>query len=155
MGQITIIMEGAEKTGKTEIARELSKRLNIPYYKDRWQKQKEPLTLKIWDFLTQTNCSAIIDRDFPSYYVYYKYYGLEISPDFYVADKMASDLGAKIVVCSKTKYLNYNDEVPIEANKKLNELYTEFSLKTKCRVTFIDTTNEDLEKEIDLLMRLW
>ena len=150
--QKILIFEGCEKTGKSSIAKALSKVLDIPYYKDRFQKQKSPLILQLWDFLSQTGYSAIIDRDFPSYYVYYKYYNLPIDSNFYVIDELATKLDTKVIICYKTKYKNYEDEVPIEANVKLLDLYGEFLQITKCSVMHLETDSENLKEEIGKIL---
>jgi len=151
--QTILIFEGTEGAGKTAIAKELAKMLNVPYYKDSYQGQLSPIIKQLWDYLKQTGQSVIIDRDFPSYWVYANYYNSPIDDKaVYEMDAVAASLNAKIILCFKDKFREYSDVVPIEANKKLKDLYIEFSGITNCKYLFLDTNEENLKNELKAIV---
>ena len=164
--QTVIIFEGPDQCGKTEIGIKLSKILNIPYFKNDNERQgfkddedyfinmlkySDPFFLS---YLRQSKSSIILDRSFPSEYVYSKAFGRETDIDALKwVDEQYSRLNTLIIVCYRTKYTMDDDLCPKRLNaKKLEEidtLYSEFSKTfTKCNVMFLNVDDEDLNREI-------
>jgi len=164
--QTIIIFEGPDQCGKTEIGNKLSKILNIPYFKNDSERQgfkddkdyfinmlrySDPFFLS---YLRQSKADVILDRSFPSEYVYSKAFGRETDIEALKwVDEQYSRLNALIIVCYRTKYTMDDDLCPERLNaKKLEEidsLYREFSNTfTKCKVMFLNVDDENITREI-------
>lgn len=159
-----IIFVGPDRCGKTTIAKELSYQSGIPYFKNHTQKDFfnkniDPLQ-KIYiegnlqiQFLEQTQCDVIKDRDFPCEYAYSKTYG-RVSDDDYIfsLDEKYSRLTTVIVYCYKNVYKEFKDEfVDIKQIETLKKYYNEFLDKSKCKVIRMSTDNEYLPAQIDII----
>ncbi len=161
-----IFFEGVDKTGKTSIAKELSRVINIPYFKNntekkffsdvevskyRWLDQ-----LYLYEFLKQTHYSAIIDRGYASDIVYTNVFrrdNLDIINILYDIDYKFSSIGARIIYCYKDEILEKDDIINIVDNKReLESEYAYFLLKTKCKYLELNTTDEALEKQITIIL---
>jgi len=152
---VILIFEGTEKSGKTTLAKAISSKLKIPYYKNSYQKfgLKEVYFI-LWDLLNQTCFDLVIDRDYPSWYVYSKLRGEKIEGSvFNFIDTIAQSLDTKIIICYRTFYENYTDIVPIELNPKILDLYKEFSKITKCRTLFLDTCVNSFNSHIEEILK--
>ena len=151
-----LIFEGTEKSGKTTLAKAISSKLKIPYYKNSYQKfGLKEIYFILWDLLNQTCLDLIIDRDYPSWYVYSKLRGEEVDRSaFNFIDTFAQSLNTKIIICYKTSYKeSYNDIVPVELNPKILELYKEFSKVTKCETLFLNTSVGSFDYHIKEILR--
>lgn len=163
--QRVIIFEGADMVGKTEIAKALSLSLGIPYFKNENETKKflDPKdyfvnTLKYADpyfvsFLKQTKTSVIIDRHYPSEWVYSKVFGRPTDMEaLQRTDTAFAEAGAIIVFCWREKHLRKDDAFPgVIDTKKLSEIqdnYKQFCNWTKCRVIPLNVDDEDIEREL-------
>src|SRR3954464_5618431 len=89
--QWRIIFDSPDGTGKTNIAQALAKELRVPYFRmgsqhDNWRARKFKEALEfdqtyISEFLSQTKHSVIIDRAYPSEWVYSRVYGRETNEE--------------------------------------------------------------------------
>jgi thymidylate kinase len=164
--QRIIIFDGPDGCGKTEMGKELSKRTGIPYFRmatqhENWRtgKFKEALEFDqtyIAEFLKQTCYSAIIDRAYPSEWVYSSVFKRETNPAVLRSvDGIFSELGADIIIPVKESYeRNREDEViPSDKYKAIHDKYIEFSKWTRCRawVMNVDSLGCDIEREIKFL----
>jgi thymidylate kinase len=167
MDQKIIILEGCDGTGKTEIGKELSRILNIPYFKNNKEhihffdenitKYRFLDQLYIYEFLKQTKYSVIIDRAFPSDIVYTNVFrpNKELINTLYDIDEKFSNLNTIIIYCYKQNHF-IDDEI-IDSSKYLsitNE-YEKYLLYTKCRVINLNTTDENLNREINEILEKW
>ena len=156
--QKIILFEGPDKCGKTTIAKELSKVLAIPYFKftahDYWDKSEYELATKfdqpfLAELLRQTGYSMIIDRGYPSEYAYGHTFNRNPDLDLIAKlDDMFSKLNTTIVFCYKKKHNEADEKVSISKYSTLRNLYQSFMLVTKCNGILLDTTNQDLNKQI-------
>jgi hypothetical protein len=162
--QVVVIFDGPDKCGKTEMATELSRRLGIPYFKntsewDAFSKSPEYFAnaMKYGDdyfyrFLRDTGVSCILDRSYPSEWVYSKVYKRKTFGDsLKKIDAIAASFGAKIVLPYRTSYLGMKDDVHDIGEDDLTVLhkeYSAFSKWTRCNVLNLCVDDEDLEREI-------
>lgn len=163
MTQNIIIFEGPDRCGKTEMATELAKRLDIPYFKAKNEKENwERGVLKdsLWfdytlpQFLKATGVSCVFDRSYPSEWVYSRVFNratnqLMLSE----TDRQFADLGALIIVPYRTSYEGITDDVTA-VNGRLEEISSmyldRFMLWTSCN-TFslnVDACDNDLDIEM-------
>ena len=156
--QKIILFEGPDKCGKTTIAKELSKFIDIPYFKftahDYWDKSEYELATKfdqpfLAELLRQTGQSIIIDRGYPSEYVYGSAYNRNPDLDLIAKlDNMFAKLNTTIVFCYKRKHNEVDEKVNVSKYATLRNLYQSFMLVTKCNGVLLDTTDQDLNKQI-------
>ena len=165
--QTVVIFEGPDRCGKTNIARELSKRLKIPYFKNTVETDKfgilndeyftnasRYIDTYMSDFLLQTGMSVIFDRNYPSEYVYPRVFKRKY--DLLMLkkiDEMHLRLGTKIVIPYRSSYKGIVDPIHPQINEKrlseLDELYEEFSLWSQCEILRLNVDDEDLTREVN------
>lgn len=147
-------------TGKTNIAKALSSLTGIPYYKNKGDasafaenatREEFILGMSKWadpylvDFLQQTGHSAILDRNYPSEWVYSRCFNRKTDDNLTMAlDTGFSTLNATIILCRRKSYAGISDDIFPDAIKqeqleKLDSLYEEFSKLTQCRVVTLWT----------------
>ena len=176
-----IIFEGPDGVGKTEIARALEKEIRIsslfpdepwktpiPYFRmgsqhENWRKGRFKDALEfdqtyISEFLAQTKFSVIIDRAYPSEFVYSHVYGRETNMEVLrsVDEKFAS-IGTVIILLLRRDYSNSRPDEVVENSKlqALHDRYNEFADNfTKCKVIrmYVDDYDNELSKQIPFLM---
>ncbi len=164
MKQTIIIFEGHDKSGKSTIAKALSERIQIPIFKVKRNKylwdatvNLNYLTEGITQFIEQTKSSVILDRWHASDYVYGKLFDRDVSyRKIFEIDERLAEIDALIVVCYKKESAYIPDEedkefITMNDYSKMTELYKEFILETKCRFVFIDTSDENLEHQLDII----
>lgn len=165
--QRVIIVEGADGTGKTEIARALSTRINVPYFRmntqhDNWRagRFKDALEFDqtyISQFLDQTATDVIIDRAYPSEFVYSIVYGRETNERVLrdVDAKFAS-FGTIVLVLLRRDYSKSraDDLVTSDKLEELHSKYLEFIGWTKCKTVcmYVDEFENNLELELNALV---
>lgn len=164
MKQKIIILEGCDGTGKTEIGKELSKWINIPYFKNNKEHLHffdEDLTryrfldqLYIYEFLKQTGYSVIVDRAFPSDIVYTNVFrpNEELINTLYDIDEKFSNLDTTILYCYKQNNSTNDEIINSDKYKDITFEYERYLQNTKCRVMKLDTTDEDLHREMNEIL---
>lgn len=167
LDQKIVIFDSPDGTGKTNIARALSRELKIPYFRmdsqhDNWRtgRFKEALEFDqtyISSFLSQTKCDVIIDRAYPSEWVYSRVYGRSTNDDVLrkVDDEFAR-MGTYIVIPLRRDYSSSRaDEVVTpDKLKPLHDRYVEFCEWTKCSTIqiYVDDFENDVDRELPLLL---
>lgn len=164
--QRVIILEGTERTGKTNIAVGLSQRLGLPIFKAQVQKkffmgdrsQFLPFLrfgeTTLADFLEQTGTSVILDRNWPSEIVYSEYFSRPTDPEVVrQLDETYARMGALIVVATRLNgYAGFVDEDDLTIKEKqiaeIDALYKKRIPSVKTRHIFLDTSDENLEREL-------
>lgn len=157
-----ILFEGLDKTGKTTIAKELSKITNYPYFKmplekDAFKGQYNPEisliyeTRKFLEFVEQNVIkNVIIDRDYASEYVYGKIFRedryLEYKIDDFIReyDKRYFRNNLIIVYCYKDKNEIEDEVIKKEHFESIRLRYLDFFNKTFNRTLFLNTSDENL-----------
>lgn len=166
LNQQVFIFEGPDGVGKTEISRGLSDLLGIPYFRmatqhDNWRKNKFQTALEfdqtyIAEFLSQTGTSAIIDRAFPSEYVYSAVYKRGTNHEVLRAvDKKFAEFGATIILLLRRDYENSREDDLVDKSKlrALHNEYVAFAGWTQCNVIqlYVDDLLNDLKLQLPIL----
>lgn len=163
MAQRIIIYEGPDRCGKSEQAKELSRRLGIPYFKNMDEHKyfiNDPsyflnairyVDTYFTSYLESSGASVILDRAWPSEWIYSQ--ALRRQTDFELLrklDERHAQLGTAIVIPSRSDYGGVVDEYD-SINKNLlliHDLYKEFAGWTKCKVIQLNVDDEDLDREM-------
>ena len=163
---VVILMEGSDLCGKSTIAKELAKRLKIPYYKGKGPtniqasiKDRAIAELnQITDFLEQTNHSVVIDRNYLSEWVYGSVFHREIDEAHLkeIDDKYSKMDAVNIIVTASDEVLEKRFEkrgdrmIDMAGIIMVKEKYDRVSQSIKTPVITIEN-NDDVEEVIDLL----
>ena len=171
--QRIVIFDSPDGTGKTEMARDLANYsfvlgANLPYFRMGSQHRnfaeglfKTALEFDqtyISEFLFQTGHSVVIDRAYPSEWVYSKVFDRDTNEDVLAAvDEKFAEMGTVIVISRRRDY-SKNREDEVIANDRLQEiddLYEEFVNDfTSCRTIqiFVDDFDNKLDRELPALV---
>lgn len=162
-----LIFVGPDNTGKTEISKELSLKLNYQYYKNNVEhehfKNKDNFNNILnyhgpafVDFLTTIKIEEglILDRFIPCEYAYAKTYNREYNePLIFDLDDKLSKLNSVIIYCYKNSYKDFVDEVvELKDMETVKKYYEEYFNKTKIPVIKIETSSENLELQINEIL---
>jgi hypothetical protein len=166
---------GPDMTGKTQIAKELSKRTGIPYFKASSERTtyletkvtRPELFLnqllyadpRAFDLAKQVGFSMVMDRAYPCEAVYSQVMERKTDMDaIHVMDGLWASLGAKIVICYRSSYEGIVDDIDEKITapvlKRLTEAYFAFSDWTRCDVLRLNVDDEDLNREVEEIC-LW
>ena len=157
---------GPDMTGKSNIAAELSKRINVPVFKNsgEWKTQlgSEDYFLNLlrfggpflMDFMKQTNIDVILDRFYPCELVYSQAFNR--STDMNAISWMDNEFftaGGKFVICLKKSYAGlvddvFPDQLPTEKLMQLDELYKDFYNFTQCESMILYTDDLNLDRQV-------
>ena len=164
MNQTIIIFEGPDGCGKTNMAHGLSGKIGAPYFKnkDEWKHfQDDPSyfvnALTYGDpyflsYLEQTGASVILDRSYPSEWVYSRVFGRETNTTaLEFIDRKYAELGTKIIIPFRTCYSNVVDQFSSVTPEKLSRIdseYRDFARWTKCETLFVNVDDENLDREL-------
>jgi len=162
-------------SGKTQIAQELSRRTDIPYFKassehgaylsskvekrDLFLNQLRYADPRVADLLKQTKQSVIFDRGYPCEWVYSKVMARDSDATMlFHLDDVWSDMGAKIVLCHRSSYLGIVDDLDPKINSHtLDALHDEYwhfaNHVTKCQVHKLNVDDENLDREVDEVIK--
>lgn len=161
-----IVLEGPDMTGKSEIAKGLALRLHHSYFKnsDEWSTDlRTPEYFKnvlkyggpfLTSFLCQVKPNVIMDRYYPSEWVYSKAFNrLTYETILTKIDESFAAAGGKIVLCRRKNYEGIKDDLHdyIDSSflEKLDVLYEKFTSWTRCPVLTLWVDDEDLERELN------
>lgn len=161
--QKVIILDGPDNCGKTNIGKELSKTLGIPYFKNSDEHKyflNDPsyfihairyVDTYFTSYLETTGASIILDRAYPSEWVYSHVLGratdMEILREL---DARHAALGSFIVIPYRSSYINHSDDYQVVNDNIVNihERYMEFATWTRCRCLMLNVDDENLSREI-------
>ena len=156
-----IILEGCDNTGKTQIGTELSNRIGYPYFKLKreqvWIQKENAACVQsahafqlqfFYEFARQIDFNVILDRFFPSEWVYGSLFRKVDEDLIWDYDRKFAALNTHIVILTKDDD-KLDDELFDSSRLKLiNEKYKEFVNKSACKILYLKTDDEDLEREI-------
>lgn len=164
-----IFICGPDMCGKTQIAKELSRRIGIPYFKP----SDEKLTFlnnqenfinhlrfsdpRMVDFLSQTGHRAIFDRGFPCEWVYSRYFDRKTDMDaLRYIDSAHSKMGTLVVITHRSSYAGITDDLDSRIGSgellRLESLYREFCDWTGCETLFLNVDSENLDEEVETIV---
>lgn len=165
MKQNIIFFVGADRCGKSNISKELSRQLSIPYFKasneHRCFLSDEKGFIKdlmyadprVLDLLQQTGHSIIFDRGYSCEWVYSRDRNRETHDETtWFLDESYAKLGATIVFCYRSSYEGIVDDldptIDSKRLKRLDELYREFLGNSRCSVCYLCVDSENLESQV-------
>lgn len=169
MKKRNIFICGPDMCGKTQIAKELSRRINVPYFKP----SDERLTFlnnqenfinhlrfsdpRMVDFLSQTGHRAIFDRGFPCEWVYSKYFDRQTDMDaLRYIDSSHSRMETLVVITYRSSYQGITDDLDSRISsgelEKIERLYRDFSGWTGCETFFLNVDSENLDEEVNSII---
>lgn len=162
----SIMIVGPDRSGKTHIAKELSRRLGVPYYKASSEKgaflnKQERFIMDLryscparFDLLQQIGCGVVFDRGYPCEWVYSKYFDRPTDYDaiFELDDKWVSQ-DLIIVFCTRKSFDGVVDDLNPKLQgvelQKISSYYEEFfGVVSRCRVIRIDVDDHDLDRQV-------
>ena len=163
--QQIIIFEGPDGCGKTNISTSLSKDIRVPYFKnkDEWKffvddpsyfvnalTYGDPYFLS---YLEQTGASVIVDRWYPSEWVYSRVFDRPTNMNALEhIDRRAAALGAKIIIPFREDYSKVVDQfdsiITPDVLKQVHETYMGFAEWTECDTFFLNVDDEDIVREL-------
>lgn len=170
MSQRIVIFDGPDSCGKSEMAKELSRRLSVPYFKNHDEHKyflSDPkyflnairyVDTYFTSYLEASGASVILDRAWPSEWIYSQ--ALRRETDFDLLrelDNRHARLGTVIVVPRRSCYSNMRDDYESISKNiiAIDALYGEFIKWTKCNVIELNVDDEDLEREMrEIIERL-
>jgi len=158
-----IIFDGVDNCGKTEISHGLVQHVlkDHTYFKVKQERiHVEKLDPKIlqkshelqlnffYELARQSNLNIVMDRFYPSEYVYGSLFR-EIDEELlWEFDKKFAELGVKIIIPVKGDSFLEDELWSKEQLVTIREKYKEFARKTSCEVLVLDTEDENLEREL-------
>jgi thymidylate kinase len=168
MAQRIVIFDGPDSCGKSEMAKELSRRLGIPCFKNSDEHKyfiNDPgyflnairyVDTYFTSYLESSGASIILDRAWPSEWIYSQALGRKTDFDLLrELDNRHAKLGTVIVVPRRSNYARIRDDYEsISSNIiAIDRLYGEFIKWTNCKVIELNVDDEDLEREIQEIMK--
>lgn len=161
-GNIVIVFEGPDKSGKSTIAQHFAERYNFNYYKNpRERQQKLAGEIRyvakyagLWyaDYIRQVPQRVIIDRHYISEWVYSHVEQRERDDAVLrEIDKAFASIGAFIIICYRDDYTSFIDETtPTTMLPQLAEAYKLFPHWSQVKnILFLNTTNELLDEQCE------
>ena len=158
-------------SGKTQIAVELTKQLNLSYFKNTGEWTSDLRTpdyfknLLIYggtfmaDFVEQVKPNVVFDRCYPSEWVYSQYFNRDSNEQILKKiDEKYAKAGAKIIICRRKSFDGIQDDLHSYLDSKalieIDQLYEKFISWTKCEVMTLWVDDENLEREVSEI-RSW
>ena len=158
-----IIFEGHDKAGKSTIAKTLSTQLDYPIFNDPRRKQiinhhdttaAVQAGLLLANFMYCTKPNIILDRFYPSEIVYSKVLGRKTDIwDLWKTDRIMASAKTRIILCYKSTIDQIDEIHDIETLKQVRKGYFEFFGRTKCEKLMLDTTDKNLNKQINKIIK--
>jgi thymidylate kinase len=159
--QRIFMLEGPDGCGKTQIAKELSRRYKIPYFRmdtqhQNWKVPGAFVNALRFDqtysaaFLKQTGYSVVLDRGFPSEFCYSKVFKRKTDEVVLCdVDEAFAKLGTVVIIPMRSSYASVKDEVvPLEKMQEIHTTYHDFCNWTACKTIRIYT--DDFLNDLDL-----
>jgi adenylate kinase family enzyme len=166
--QRVVIVVGPDMTGKTQIAKELAKRLQVPYFKassehhafmnepDKFVKDIRYADPRLVDFIAQTSASVVMDRGFPCEWTYATMFGRETDYEAIARiDQAYNDMGANVIFCFRMNgFAGIEDDLDptrltSEKLDEIQEMYKKYALNhIRCRRLLLYVDDENLDREV-------
>lgn len=163
MKNVKIALIGIDGTGKTTIARGLSRLLGIPYFKDSIYKERffnDPNYANITgefllDLLRQTSQPIIMDRCFWDEFVYGQVYNRPFNEAILKRMvKLASDLEIVTIYCYKDT-IEYKDDLILPEDLPLiKKAYEKFLIKWGIpNQLWLNTTDQKIDEQLIRILK--
>tara|TARA_Y100000310_G_scaffold168260_1_gene168345 strand:- start:1960 stop:2544 length:585 start_codon:yes stop_codon:yes gene_type:complete len=167
--QRIIIFDGPDMCGKTEMSLELSRRLEIPYFKNEgeWDFfENDPGYFAncvkygatfLCSFLKQVGSSVIMDRGHHSEWVYSQIFQRATDQKLLKrVDNAFAEMGAVLIVPYRSTYHGLVDQFDAITPKKLQEIdekYKKIKDWTACDVFYLNVDDENLDREMSDILK--
>lgn len=166
MKQQIIIFVGPDKCGKSTIAKELSLRTGIPYFKasteheafqggqDRFINDLLYADPRAIDILRQTGASIIMDRGYPCEAVYSKFYNRPTNNSAIDRiDAGYAHMGTLIIFCTRSDFTGWHDDLDesIDSHEleNISTLYEAYLRnRSMCPWLKLTVDDGDIERQI-------
>lgn len=168
MGNV-IIFDGTDACGKTNMAKELARVTDIPYFKNSDEHKyflKDPnyfinairyVDTYFTSYLEASGASVILDRAWPSEWIYSKVMGRNTDLDVLrELDRRHAKLGTKLIIPWRSNYSQIRDDYDVvkENIETIHRLYMEFANSwTTCQVLLLNVDDENLDREMTDIRR--
>lgn len=162
--QTIIIIDGPDGNGKTTIAHALGSAMLLPVYKNSHEhnayandQSSFVMMLKhhdaaLVDFLAQTGHSVIMDRGYPSEWVYSRVMGrLTDTNVLQRRDREYAALGALVVIPLRSSYVGCDKafaDINAGRRQELHDSYVTFSEWTLCETLILCVDDEDTSRHV-------
>lgn len=162
--QTIIIFEGHDMTGKSNIAKQLSAKLNIPVFKFTKQHDGIPDFLNMLHFTAQcqtqicqqTNYSFIFDRFVGSEYAYAKFNNRPTDENkIFNLDSRLGKLNTIIIYCYKDEDKYIDDDLgryTTDDYNKIKTYYNQFLFKSKCKWIGLNTSQQNIKEQLQFIL---
>lgn len=162
MSQKIIVFEGPDNTFKSPLAKKLSEKINVPLFKNKQEKElfreQDAYYYEfrysqsyITQFLNQTKYSIILDRSWPSQFVYSKITNRKFDYDHWLKiDKDFSEMNTFVFITYRKDYSRCIDD--LFSNQEIikqDSLYRQFDNESCCKNIFWLHTG-DVQSDSDL-----
>jgi len=168
--QIILLCGGPDRCGKTNILREIERLTDVPYYKasnehrnfvssqEHFINELRYSDPKMVDFLYQTGISVLVDRSYMCEFSYAQFFNR--STDMRMLRELDNEyakLNTKILICTRKSFIGIKDDLDPKldevALQKISSLYQDFIKWTKCQTYTLYVDDENLDREIDEVLR--
>jgi len=168
--QHIVFFVGPDMCGKTQIAKELARRLGDPnlYFKassehatfmskvprnEAFMNQLRYADPRVFDLLKQTQHSVVFDRGYPCEHAYSAVLNRPTDADALKhMDEAWASLGSVIVFCHRSSYVGIVDDLDPKLDatvlRRLHEAYESFLARSACRVLRLNVDDGSLDREV-------
>lgn len=165
--QLVMIFDGPDGCGKTNIAQALSSAIGVPYFKNSDEHKyfrSDPnyfvnairyVDTYFTSYLEKTGASVILDRAWPSEWIYSKVLGrntdYEVLRDL---DIRHASLNTIIVIPYRSSYDNVEEQYD-EIRQRLQDIdtkYREFAEWSQCHTLLMNVDSEDLQDQLRIIV---
>jgi thymidylate kinase len=168
VGRGVYIVEGPDRSSKSTVGKLLAEKLRIPYFKpsndsaslidnDFSTKMLRYCDPYVVQLLEQTKHPIVIDRHFPSEWVYSHVLGRPLDEDsVWNSDALFSKLPTTILIFKRKSYVDVSDDDPRLNESTLTHLskkYDEFVELTRCRTLAFEFDRFDPEGMTKTVLR--
>jgi hypothetical protein len=168
--QTILLCGGPDRCGKSNILAELERILKIPVFKasnehenflssqDRFLLELKYSDFRMTDLLYQTGLSVLVDRSYVCEWVYSQFFNRKTDMSMLrKLDNLYSKMNAQILICTRKSFLGIKDDLDSRldepALEKISSLYQDFIKWTKCQTYTLYVDDENLEREVDEVLR--
>ena len=163
-----IFMEGADETAKTHIAKALAKKYGLQYWKNEDNEEYEDGTFhellkyhyaklpKMCKMFESLHSGVVFDRNYITEAVYaevfdrptYRYIIRDLEETY-------ANMGAVTIYCYKSAHREFNDpHITFDKIRPITDEYQlYFDTKSKMPVLHLNTTDEDLKRQLGTIGR--
>ena len=165
--QWVIIFDGPDGCGKTNIAQALASAIGVPYFKNSAEHKyfrSNPdyfidairyVDTYFTSYLEATGQSIILDRAWPSEWIYSQVMGRDTDMDVLKSlDTRHAKLNTIIIIPHRTSYVDVDEQYD-EVKARLEQIdtkYKEFAEWSQCHTLLMNVHSEDLQRQLSIIV---